>query len=65
MDWVLTLCSVGVYNPVWVESAILISAWGRMVRVGLDVSDEDGVMELLKRGHSIMAFDKVLSRMGR
>lgn len=36
-----------------------------MVRVGLDVSDEDGVMELLKRGHSIIAFDKVLSKMGR
>ena len=36
-----------------------------MVRVGLDVSDEDGVIELLKRGHSIMAFDKVLSRIGR
>ena len=35
------------------------------MRVGLDASDEDGVMELLKRGHSIMAFDKVLSRMGR
>ena len=35
------------------------------MRVGLDVSDEDGMMELLKRGHSIMAFDKVLSRMGR
>ena len=35
------------------------------MRVGLDVSDEDGVMELLKRGHSIMAFDKVLSKMGR
>jgi hypothetical protein len=65
MDWVLTLCSVGEYNPVCVESAILISACGRMVRVGLDVSDEDGVMELLKRGHSIIAFDKVLSRMGR
>ena len=36
-----------------------------MVRVGLGVSDEDVVMELLKSGHSIMAFDKVLSRMGR
>ena len=36
-----------------------------MVSVGLDVSNEDGVMELLKRGHSIMAFDNVLSRMGR
>jgi hypothetical protein len=35
------------------------------VRVGLDVSDGDGVMELLKRGHSIIAFDNVLSRIGR
>ena len=33
--------------------------------VGLDVLDEDGVIELLNRGHSIMAFDNVLSRMGR
>lgn len=47
---------------------MLMSAWGRRVRVGLSVEEEGvgvGVMEERKRGHSDMAFESVLRRMGR
>ena len=67
MDCVFTLCIVRVYSPLGVESAILISALGRMVSVGLDGSEvEDcGVVELQKIGHLSMPFERVLRRMGR
>ena len=67
MDCVLTLCMVGVYSPLGVDSAMLISALGRMVSVGLDVSEVEvwGVIELRKIGHSSMAFERVLRRIGR
>ena len=38
MDCVLTLCMVGVYSPLGVDSAILISAFWPVVSVGLDDS---------------------------
>lgn len=56
------------YRPVGVDRAMLMSACGRSVRVGFDDSagDEDwGVMEERKSGHSTMAFESVLRRMGR
>ena len=57
---------VGVYNPVGVERARAISVLGRMVSVGLPDPDvEFGVIEDLKSGHSVMAFDSVFSRIGR
>lgn len=58
---------VGVYSPLGVDSAMLISALGRMVSVGLDDSEgEDrGVIELRKIGHSSIAFERVLRRIGR
>jgi len=68
MDCVLTLCMVGAYSPLGVDNAMLISAWGRMVSVGLEevaVKEDWGVIELRKMGHSSMAFDRVLRRIGR
>lgn len=65
MDWVSARWIVGVYSPVGVDSAILISACGRIVNVGLEVGDELGVMEARKSGHSSMDLDSVLSKMGR
>lgn len=57
---------VGVYSPVGVESAMLMSACGRRVSVGLSPdSVEEGVMEERNRGHSAMALERVLSRIGR
>lgn len=50
------------------ESAILMSAWGRMVRVGFCVGGAfgaTGVMDARNKGHSIMVFESVLRRMGR
>lgn len=74
-----TLCasaptSVGVYSPVGVESASAMSALGRTVSVGLGFPPppppsppevEEGVMLDRRRGHSIIALESVLSRMGR
>lgn len=73
MDCVLVLWRVGVYRPVGVDNATVISAFGRMVSVGFEESDDDGieveidegVMELRNTGHSIMAFERVLMRMGK
>lgn len=54
-----------------VERAMLMSALGRIVKVGLEVDveeeseGEEGVMEERKRGHSSMALERVLRRMGR
>lgn len=51
-----------------VDSATLMSAWGRIVRVGLaegDASAAIGVIEDRRRGHSSMALDRVFRRMGR
>lgn len=48
-----------------VESAILMSELGRMVSVGLAEGSEEGVMEERKRGHSSIALERVLRRMGR
>ena len=58
MDYVLTLCMVEVYSPLGVDSAMLISAFVRMVSVGLDDSkvDDCGVIELWKIGHSSHGF---------
>jgi len=58
---------VGVYSPVGVKRVMLMSALGRMVNVGLDDSEveECGVIELRKIGHSSMAFERVLRRIGR
>ena len=55
------------YSPLGIDNAILISALGRMVSVGLEGSDEEvwGVIELRKMGHSSIAFDRVLRRIGR
>lgn len=53
------------YNPVGVDKAILISAFGRTVRVGLSEVEVEGVMEDRKSGHSSMAFDNVFRRIGR
>jgi len=39
MNCVLTLCMVGVYSPLGVDNAMLISALGRMVSVGLNDSE--------------------------
>jgi len=58
-------CIVGVYSPVGVDKAMLISACGRTVRVGLPESDEVGVIDDRRRGHSIIAFESVLRRIGR
>lgn len=69
--WVLTRCSVGVYNPLGVDSAIDMSAYGRTVSVGLpepgsETDDfETWVIEERNSGHSIIAFDSVLSKYGR
>lgn len=60
----LALWIVGVYRPVGVESATLMSAAGRMVSEGLGESGEV-IMELRKMGHSIMALERVFRRMGR
>lgn len=66
MVYVSTLCNVGVYKPVGVERAILISACGRTVRVGFAPgSDMPGVMEERKSGHSSMDLERVLRRIGR
>lgn len=53
-----------------VDRAIEISATDRIVNVGFgggDEEDEDvwGVMEERSRGHSAIAFDSVLSRIGK
>ena len=47
------------------ESAMLISAWGRSVSVGLSEEEDGGVMDVRKTGHSIMARERDLSRRGR
>jgi len=67
MDCVLTLCIVRVYSPLGMDNAMLISALGRMVSVGLEGADEEvwGVIELRKMGLSSIAFDRVLRRIGR
>lgn len=45
---------------------MLMSAEGRMVRVGFAVGSlVPGVMELRRSGHSIMALERVLRRIGR
>ena len=64
IDWVLTPWSVGVYSPVGVDNAMLMSAFGRTVSVGFDSSDT-GVMEERNMGHSSIAFESVFRNMGR
>lgn len=60
-------CSVGMYKPVGVDNAMLMSVCGRSVSVGF--SDADGadadVIEERKRGHSSIAFERVLRKRGR
>ena len=46
------------------DRAILMSALGRMVSVGLD-SLHAGVIEERKRGHSSIAFDSDFRKIGR
>lgn len=68
IECVSTRWSVGVYRPVGVERAMLMSAWGRMVIVGLVLGgreDDVGVMEDRKSGHSTIALERVFRRMGR
>lgn len=67
MECVSTRWMVGVYNPVLVEIAILMSACGRIVRLGLDCAEfgGDGVMDERRRGHWSIALESVLSRKGR
>ena len=58
--------NVGVYSPVGVDSAKFISAPCRTLNVGLPLAPSAGEeMELRRRGHSIMALERVLRRMGR
>lgn len=64
MECVLACWMVGVYRPVGVDSAMLMSAVGRIVSEGLSELGEN-VMELRKMGHSSIAFDSILRRMGR
>lgn len=61
----MTRWRVGVYRPVGVERATLISAFGRTVSVGLSEDAHGGVIEERKRGHSSMAFERVFRRTGR
>lgn len=63
---VSTAVRVGVYSPVGVESAIAISACGRIVSVGF-LKDKSGetVTEDRKRGHSHIARERDLSNRGR
>jgi hypothetical protein len=65
MEWVSTCWIVGVYRPVCVESAMLISAWVRMVTVGFEEDDGNGVMEDRRRGHSSIDLESVFRRIGR
>lgn len=44
---------------------MLISACGRIVRVGFEWDTVAGVVEERRSGHSIIDFDRVLRRMGR
>lgn len=62
-----TRCSVGVYSPVGVDNAMLMSVCGRRVRVGLSEGEEDevGVMDERKSGQSSIAFESVFKRIGR
>ena len=55
------------HRLVSVERAMLISAWGRILSVGFDeaVDSVVGVIEALKRGHSSIALESVLRRIGR
>lgn len=55
------------YRPVGVESAMLMSACGRSVSVGLlsDSGVQEGVIEERKSGHSSIALESVLRSMGR
>jgi len=55
-----------VYNPVGVDNAIDISACGRIVKVGFAVESAGvGVIDARRSGHSFIALERVLSRMGR
>lgn len=61
-----TARTVGVYSPVDVDNAMLMSACGRRVSVGLLPSELlPGVIEERKRGQECIAFERVLRRMGR
>lgn len=55
---------MGVYSPVGVDKAMLMSAEGRIVSDGFGESGKC-VMELRKIGHSSIAFERVLRRMGK
>jgi hypothetical protein len=57
---------VGVYKPVGVDSAILISECGRTVNVGrFPLETLSGVMDERKSGQEYIALERVLRRMGR
>lgn len=50
------------------DNATLMSAWGRIVSVGLAVDEAPaatGVIEERRRGHSNIAFERVFRRTGR
>jgi len=69
-ECVETFRIVGVYRPVGVDKAIEISAPGRIVSVGFGGGDEEdgdiwGVIEERNKGHSAIALESVLSRIGR
>jgi len=53
---------VGEKRPEGVEIPILMSACGRMVTVGFGLEE---VMLDLRRGHSIIAFERAFRRRGR
>ena len=58
--------TVGVYSPVAVDSAMLMSEYGRKVSVGLLPFEAlPGVIEERKSGQASIAFERVLRRMGR
>ena len=54
MDYVLTLCMVGLYSPLGMDTAMLISAFVRTVSCGYGRIRGGGVVvvELRKIGHS-------------
>ena len=67
-----THVNVGVYRPVGADSARAISACGRRVKVGFCCCWSGpgdaavvGVIDDRKMGHSTIAFESVLRRMGR
>lgn len=53
------------YRPEVVDSAMLMSACGRTVNVGLLPEGVPGVMEERSKGQMCIAFESVLSRKGR